>query len=181
MFLISTDWISSLGQHLLQTFSFKKLVRAFPEPKWARFACFSERMWLCFFPFGSRVCWFLLWCCTNSAEKKCLEACSFQSTHLNPSTKENETVQCLLVPCSLQRTQPVWHSWLFWGCFFPSFSGLGFLPLFPKSRLLSLALCTAYFCWPGLLHFPHSYSIKMGNPSLLTGLWGCEFTSATWS
>lgn len=31
MLLISTDWVSSIGQHLLQTVFYNKLVRAFPE------------------------------------------------------------------------------------------------------------------------------------------------------
>lgn len=31
MLLISTDWVSSLGQHLLHTVFSDKLVRAFPE------------------------------------------------------------------------------------------------------------------------------------------------------
>lgn len=97
---------SSPHYFLLCAVFYNKLVRAFPE-----LSCTCEQDLLvslkgcgfAFFLFGSRFSWFLFSYCTSSAEKKCLEAYSFQGTHLNSSTKENEGVQCPLVPCSLER------------------------------------------------------------------------------
>lgn len=178
MLLISVDSVSSFNQHLLHSF-LCELEESLAEHKWTRSACFSERMWLCLFSLGSGFSWFLFWC-TLTLQRSAQRHVLFGSLMWTPAEKRMRFLNAYL--CRLSgRTQPVCQSCPF---FFFLLCWAGVLVLVSpwlQSNLLSVSLCTAFFCWPGFLHFPCSYSIRMGSPSLLTGLWGCEFTSAMWN
>jgi len=98
----------------------------------------------------------------NTAEK-CPEACSFWVTHVNPSWKENEVSQCLLVPFVWENTACVSELSIFFFSVMLSWGSCACFPLVAKQLAFCLSVhCIFLLTW--ISPFPMQLFYKNGQP-----------------